>query len=177
MSEISQKQLEANRENAKLGGVKTEEGKEASKMNAIKHGLLSSQTLIRGEDRNELTMLENNLNSQLNPVNQIEALLVDRIISGFWRLRRIIKIESSLMSLQSYDKISEVCCNSNEERETKEVGDMLNNNLLDRLLRYENSIEKSVFKAIHELGRFQAMSRSGQDVGPIVVEVGADNVN
>ena len=27
MPEVSQKQLEANRENAKLGGVKTEEGK------------------------------------------------------------------------------------------------------------------------------------------------------
>ena len=35
--ETSQKQIEANRENAKLGGVKTEEGKAVSRYNAIKH--------------------------------------------------------------------------------------------------------------------------------------------
>lgn len=38
MSEISQKQIEANQKNAKLGGVKTEEGKAVSKYNALKHG-------------------------------------------------------------------------------------------------------------------------------------------
>ena len=36
MSEISQKQLEANQENAKKGGVKTPEGKAVSKHNSIK---------------------------------------------------------------------------------------------------------------------------------------------
>ena len=46
MSEISQKQLEANRENAKLGGVKTEEGKAVSRYNAVKHGLLSDKVLF-----------------------------------------------------------------------------------------------------------------------------------
>ena len=54
MSEISQKQLEANRENAKLGGVKTEEGKAVSKYNAIKHGLLSEEVLLDGEDEKKL---------------------------------------------------------------------------------------------------------------------------
>ena len=36
---ISDKQLEANRKNAKLGGVKTEEGKAVSRLNALKHGV------------------------------------------------------------------------------------------------------------------------------------------
>lgn len=46
---ISQKQLEANRQNAKLGGVKTEGGKAVSKLNALKHGLLSQEVLLEGE--------------------------------------------------------------------------------------------------------------------------------
>ncbi len=37
---ISQKQLEANKANAQKGGVKTEEGKQIVKYNALKHGLL-----------------------------------------------------------------------------------------------------------------------------------------
>ena len=36
---LTQKQLEANKENAKLGGVKTEAGKAVSRLNAVKHGL------------------------------------------------------------------------------------------------------------------------------------------
>jgi len=54
MSETSQKQLEANRQNAKLGGVKTEEGKAVSKYNALKHGLLSKEVLLKGEDEKVL---------------------------------------------------------------------------------------------------------------------------
>lgn len=39
---ISEKQLEANRKNAKKGGVKTSKSKEISKYNALKHGILSN---------------------------------------------------------------------------------------------------------------------------------------
>ena len=38
---VSKKQLEANRKNAQKGGVKSEEGKNVVKYNALKHGLLS----------------------------------------------------------------------------------------------------------------------------------------
>ena len=38
---VSERQLQANRENAKKGGVKTEEGKSVIKYNAQKHGLLT----------------------------------------------------------------------------------------------------------------------------------------
>ena len=38
---ISEKQLQANRENAQKGGVKTPEGKAIVKYNALKHGLLA----------------------------------------------------------------------------------------------------------------------------------------
>ncbi len=45
----SEKQIEANKENGKLGGVKTDEGKAVSKYNAIKHGLLSKEVLLEDE--------------------------------------------------------------------------------------------------------------------------------
>jgi hypothetical protein len=46
---ISLKQMEANRRNAqKSTGPKTPDGRAVSKMNALKHGILSKEVLARG---------------------------------------------------------------------------------------------------------------------------------
>jgi len=93
MTELSEKQLEANRQNAKLGGVKTEEGKAISRFNAIKHGILSKEILLTSEDENSLLELGKNLRSELKPQTEIELLLIDRIVANTWRLRRALKAE------------------------------------------------------------------------------------
>jgi hypothetical protein len=47
----SDRKAEANRQNAlKSTGPKTPEGKAAVRLNAVKHGLLSEQVLLPGED-------------------------------------------------------------------------------------------------------------------------------
>lgn len=51
MSRISPKQVEASRQNAKLDGVKIEQDKTVSKYNALKHGGLSQEVLLEGEDK------------------------------------------------------------------------------------------------------------------------------
>ena len=43
---LSQKQLKANRKNARKGGVKTDEGKAIAKYNALKHGLLTPEAVL-----------------------------------------------------------------------------------------------------------------------------------
>jgi len=43
---VSEKQLQANKKNAQKGGVKTPEGKEIVKYNALKHGLLAKEVFI-----------------------------------------------------------------------------------------------------------------------------------
>jgi len=58
---VSEKQLIANRENSKLGGVKTEAGKQVIRLNAVTHGLLTNVVVVRGEDPEELKRLRNNL--------------------------------------------------------------------------------------------------------------------
>ena len=50
---VSEKQLEANRANAQKGGVKTPEGKEIVKYNALKHGLLAKEVVITVGDGTE----------------------------------------------------------------------------------------------------------------------------
>ena len=57
----SDKKAQANRRNAlKSTGPKTPEGKTAVRLNALKHGLLSRETLLPGEDEEVLRELGKN---------------------------------------------------------------------------------------------------------------------
>jgi hypothetical protein len=49
----TEKQIIANRENAKLGGVNTERGKAIVRSNAITHGLLTKNMDLLSESRSE----------------------------------------------------------------------------------------------------------------------------
>lgn len=150
MSEVSQKQLEANRENAKLGGVQTEEGKAISRYNAIKHGLLSKKVLFKDEDENELIELGKKLRGEMKPETEFELLLVDRIISNFWRLKRAMGLEEKNMDrMFDYHKAQNA----------------------DVSFRYEAMLERSIYKALHELQRIQA-TRSGEKLPvPIAIDI------
>src|SRR5215468_6476875 len=91
------KQQAANRQNAqKSTGPKTSEGKAMVALNAMKHGLLSRQVRLPDEDEAALVELGKRLRAHLQPVGELEVLLVDRIVTAAWRLRRVLAIETSL---------------------------------------------------------------------------------
>ena len=149
MSEISQKQLEANRQNAKLGGVKTEEGKAVSRYNALKHGLLSEKVLMKGEGQAELEELGQRIRGELKPRSEIEMLLTDRIVANFWRLKRAMtKEEKSVFS---------------------DYGGMEND--ADIFFRYETMLERGIYKALHELQRIQAARNGEKTPLPVAVDI------
>ena len=154
MSEISQKQLEANKENAKLGGVKTEEGKAVSKYNALKHGILSKEVLLKGEDEKTLIELGKKLRTELKPETELELLLIDRIVTNFWRLKRAMMIEKDEVIYIDDDSIP-----------TGLKGDA------DIFFRYETMIERGIYKALHELQRIQAARAGEKPPLPVVIDV------
>ncbi len=134
------------------GGPRTEEGKEISKMNALKHGLLGKAVLITGENEEQLLSLTKKIRTEMKPVTEIERILVDRIISSIWRLRRALAMENgeviSVTGGLMYDS--------------------------DKFFRYETMLEKGMYRALHELERIQA-KRNGSDVPfPVVVDVNTD---
>jgi hypothetical protein len=175
MEETSEKQQAANRQNALLGGVKTEEGKEKSKYNALKHGLLTKEVLIEGENEGSLQELAENLNSTLEPNGELELLLVDRIISNMWRLRRLIAVERA--TIEYHRKSFWTDAWGKEAAEFDEKRGMLVNNDTEKLIRYEVSIERSLFKAIHELQRLQAMRNGIHMPPPVAVDVDISKEN
>jgi hypothetical protein len=104
MNTTSPERLAANRANAqKSTGPKTPEGRAASRMNALKHGLLSQEVLVSGPHRQEseaeLFALHDWFRDELQPMGPIEAMLVDQIVTTHWRLRRVLAAESAEMTL------------------------------------------------------------------------------
>src|SRR4051794_37333813 len=154
----SQRQIEANRRNAASStGPRTPRGKAVVALNAVQHGLLSRQAVIQGESEAELVELGKRLRGQLAPSGELELLLVDRIVSTAWRLRRGISLETLLFDTERGDSSphhSALACKSDRDK-------------LQLLSRYELTLERSLFRALHELQRLQA-EHQGQPVPPPV---------
>ncbi len=93
----TEKQMKANRKNAKKGGVKSPQGKEISKYNALKHGLLAKAIVINtgdGKEKQEdFDSLLAGLNHYYNPEGSMESILVEKIAVSYWRLRRAKRYE------------------------------------------------------------------------------------
>ena len=104
----SEKQAQANRRNAlKSTGPKTPEGKAAVRLNANKHGLRSQEVLLPGEDEETLKELDENLRAELQPLGELENLLVDGIIAAHWRLRRLRRVEAGIFAWELYGELAE----------------------------------------------------------------------
>lgn len=166
MSELSQKQLEANRQNAKLGGVKTEEGKAISKYNALKHGILSQEVLLKGEDEKSLVGLGKKLRMELKPETELELLLVDRIVANTWRLKRALKGEKEMIE-HDIDGVF----GSDKNFGSALSSDFANYDSYGKFTRYETSLERGIYKALHELQRIQAARAGEKPPAPIAVDV------
>ena len=77
---VSEKQLEANKKNAPKGGVKTPEGKEIVKYNAIKHGLLAKEVVITIGEGVEIPEEFNALLKDLKTQLQLEGVLEEMLL-------------------------------------------------------------------------------------------------
>jgi hypothetical protein len=153
----SEAQLSANRLNSmKSTGPRTRAGKTAVALNGMKHGLLTRECLIKGENEAHLVQFGKRLRAQLAPLGELELLLVERIISNAWRLRRLVAVETLLF---------------NREHQPDAAFNSYGREKMGVLSRYEVTLERGLYKALHELQRLQA-ARRGQAVPlPDVVDV------
>lgn len=103
---MSNKQLKANKENAKKStGPRSGEGKAIVAKNALKHGILSAEVVIDGieEDREEFEALGKRLVGDLKPVGVMEQMLVDKMAVTYWRMRRVLWAEEGEIRKQTDD--------------------------------------------------------------------------
>ena len=96
---MSPKQIQANRRNARQStGPKTPRGKARSRLNALQHGLLAREAVLQGfwikESPRELEALHRQFWRQCAPVGALEEMLVEQIVTCYWRKRRVLRAES-----------------------------------------------------------------------------------
>jgi hypothetical protein len=96
------RQIEANRRNAQLStGPITEEGKNKSRQNALRHGLTAETVIDALEDAEDYAAFELAVTADYDAPSAVERELVLRLASLLWRLRRATSIESGLFKIQA----------------------------------------------------------------------------
>jgi hypothetical protein len=205
-------QIRANRKNANRStGPRTQAGKDRSSQNAVTHGLLAQDVILDNENEHLFVERRDAILADLNPVGELEQVLVERIVVCEWRLRRLRQIETSVFQYQAFDHavhraervahkwtrscfsdpaligrtvtnegLRNAALREAEESELARDNETLaiaftqatsTTDALSKLSRYEAAIERSMYKALHELQRLQA-ARAGQAVSaPAVLDV------
>ena len=88
----TQNQIEANRRNAaRSTGPQSAAGKRIVSKNAVRHGLLSIEGLLFGENEAEFALFRMRLESELAPVT-----MVNEIVWLAWKPNRARRMEAAL---------------------------------------------------------------------------------
>jgi hypothetical protein len=164
---MSEKQNEANRRNAQRStGPVTAAGKAISACNAVKCGFWGQAALITGEDSEEFNAFRAGYVADLQPVGTVEHFHVEQMVTAAWRLRRVRRVEVQVLAEQSFPEANKAATPGRAF-----LTDCRGLNALSKLARNESRIERSYYRALHELQRLQAV-RDGQVVpAPLVAEI------
>jgi hypothetical protein len=166
---ISDKKQRANEQNAKLGGVKTPEGKEISKYNAQKHAILR-QTITEYE-KEISDFIFNQLVKELNPEGVIEEILAERIAVYYVKLFRVGKAEKEYLKTLLFPSKTEYPEGNKYEllplQEAKVIQSFQSKvspedfeQIINIYSRYEITIENRLYRVLYELERLKKMKKA-----------------
>ncbi len=151
------KQKQANQQNAqKSTGPRTDEGKQRSSQNALKHGLLAKRTVIPGEDPAEFDAHLTRFQDTFNPSNAYEAGLVRQMADADWRLLRINHLEAAFIAYAvdfERDHFKNYHPNEPAPDETKLLGKIMQSRTADltRFARYHTEHSQRYKSAFRQL--------------------------
>ncbi len=159
MPQISSKQLQANRRNARRStGLRTPQGKQHVRLNALKHGLLARSVTVplRGaaEKTREFRSLMARLAAELRPVGILEEMLVEKIAVAYWRLRRALRVEAGHICSNTYSWCRDRAGLHPGTNALPTAHEAL------KITRYETAIERQLHQAMRELEHRQECRRA-----------------
>src|SRR6185295_16336356 len=139
----------------------SEEGKEAVRQNAIRHGLATKRHVVLcGEDQSFYDELLNALLDEYTPASTQEEMLVHQIAEHHWRLIRARNMETAVFEINLIEFAEKY--NEDLTRQTPEnlAGAMAGglprfNGTTSKIQRYETAAERSYYRAIRELAKLQ----------------------
>lgn len=173
---ITQNQLEPQSETKR--GVKTPEGKQISKYNAIRHGILT-QVLLPNETT-EAEIIKEQLTNEYEPKTLTEELLIETMVIAYTRRQRATNTEREFMLQVLNPAIYEERSITPPLLENQPIGDSVSGikemilikpaytakvapeqiDIVDRTFaRYITTCERQFFRALHELQRIQSIRK------------------
>jgi hypothetical protein len=162
----SAKKIAANRRNSrKSTGPRTPGGKAYSSLNALVHGAFALAAVIPGESAEALAALRSALWKDLAPQGALEEVLVHRIASCIWRLARATRAEGELLEQYGEPVRTKAFFDPTGLSDRFMIGPAFSNAdhaTIDRVARYEATLERSLQRALDELERAR-VRRTGQD--------------
>ena len=177
------RQIESNRRNAQRStGPKTQDGKQRSSQNAVRHGLTAETVIGPLEDPADYRAFELAVTTGYDAETAVERELVLRLASLLWRLRRATFVETGLLQIQCEvtrapepapsmltGQVSEVIeiLQSGRDGSGQELARCflgladLDNGIFERLGRYEAALWRQVRQTIFTLQHLQWRARGG----------------
>jgi hypothetical protein len=101
---------------------------------------------VSGEDAAELDALRERMVERLHPVCGLESELVDRVVACMWRLRRCYQVEAAV-----FDRLASPLYGQGIGAAWVGRGGAM----FLTLTRYEQAIERSMFRALSALQRMR----------------------
>src|SRR5216684_1796938 len=150
------KQTAANRLNAqKSTGPRTPEGRAAVRLNGVKHGLTAETIVLKGESESDFTGLLDSLEAEHDPATPTEEALVVQLAMATWRLRRLYHAEAGFYAFKVKDTIDNRKEPKLNDSERMGYVTYLSTKTLDIFHRQEGRLERSFYRALHELQRLR----------------------
>jgi len=156
-------QIQANRLNAqKSTGPRSEEGKAASRFNALKFGIEARSRVIPGENPDQLETLTRAYHEHLQPANPLEGFLVDSLIGADWNRRRFSRIEAQLYHVLLAGLDPEDAAAAQFPLGAVFQADAVNGKALQSVFKQLDSLERSLFRSLNELRRLHEARMTGE---------------
>ncbi len=144
----SLRRIRSSRANGALSkGPVTEEGKQRSAMNAIRHGLLARCIVMQDESREAFEELLRQHIERLCPAEGVEFGIVEEMVASQWRLRRAWAIETRILD----NEVAAQTSGDTLDRMAAAFSDLAARPSLGLIHRYETQLHRVYQRALKNL--------------------------
>ena len=152
----TEKQIAANRRNAqKSTGPRTPEGRAAVRLNGVTHGLTAETLVLKGESEGDFKALFESLEAEHQPTTPTEETLVADLAMAVWRRRRLYNMEVGYYNMRLNEMAD--CADRQKLDDSTRLGIIADsNNTMALIGRQEARLERTYYRALHELQRLPA---------------------
>ncbi len=150
----------ANHANAQAStGPRTQEGKAASRLNAVSHSMTSKTAVLPHESQEEYDAVLRSLMDDHKPASDNERLLVERLAQAHWRLQRCYSVERAFLENRIAAAREESPDVDPDAAMAQLFVDKTESSRMRLMMRYLGAAERAFYKAGADLAKAQAERR------------------